>query len=55
MKENVRKYLSDLGKKGGKKGGAATKKRYGKKFYSEIGKKGMAKRWNKKRANEPKK
>lgn len=32
----------------GKLGGEATKKKHGKEFYSEIGKKGMASRWKKK-------
>ncbi len=29
----------------GRKGGQATSKKYGKKHYSQIGKKGMLKRW----------
>lgn len=32
----------------GKLGGKATTKKYGKKHFSEAGKKGMAKRWAKK-------
>lgn len=34
-----------IGKLYGKLGGISTKKRYGKKHYSDIGKKGMASRW----------
>ena len=33
----------------GKQGGDATKKRYGRKHFSEAGKIGMAKRWGKKK------
>lgn len=43
---NKKVYLLDaqsLGKKGGKK----TKEKYGKNYYSEIGKKGAEKRWKK--------
>lgn len=32
--------VKEAGRKGGKKGGQTTKQRYGRGFYSEIGKKG---------------
>lgn len=32
--------VKDAGRKGGKKGGQTTKERYGRGFYSEIGKRG---------------
>jgi general stress protein YciG len=35
-----KKVFSKMGKKGGKIGGAQTKKKYGVEFYSAIGKKG---------------
>ena len=37
----------DLGKLLGKQGGLTTKKKYGKSYYVEIGKKGMKSRWGK--------
>lgn len=40
---NIREAATIIGKKGGK----TTKKKYGKKYYSELGKKGMKSRWNK--------
>ncbi len=36
---------SDIAKQLGKRGGAATKRKYGRKHFSEAGKKGMARRW----------
>lgn len=44
MTNELREHLREIGRKGGKK----TAKR-GKAFYSRIGKKGMKKRWNKRR------
>jgi hypothetical protein len=40
--------ISELAKKLGSLGGNKTKKKYGKKHFSDIGKKGMKKRWGKK-------
>jgi general stress protein YciG len=40
---NIKDYLSVIGKKGG----STTKKRHGSKHFSDAGKKGAAKRWNK--------
>ena len=37
----------DLGKLLGKQGGFTTKKRHGREYYVEIGKKGMKSRWGK--------
>jgi len=39
--------INEGARKLGKTRGEATKRKYGKKHYSEIGKKGMLKRWNK--------
>lgn len=39
---------SDIAKQLGKSGGKKTLKKYGRKHFSEAGKKGMAKRWGKK-------
>jgi hypothetical protein len=36
----------------GKQGGNVTKRKYGSKHFSEAGKKGMAKRWGKKPAED---
>lgn len=43
IKEEVRNYFSQLGKKSGKKN-----KKKGRKYFSELGKKGAAKRWKNK-------
>lgn len=43
-KEQLKSMAKDLGRLGG----FATSKKYGKKHFSEAGKKGMAKRWGKK-------
>ncbi len=39
----VKKFLS----RAGRKGGAVTKEKHGKEFYSKIGREGMKKRWGK--------
>jgi len=44
MQSEVQKFLSAAGKKGGKKTALR-----GSEFYSRIGKKGMQKRWGKRR------
>lgn len=44
-KISIKKYFTELGKKGG----TATFKKRGKDYMSELGKKGMKKRWGKKR------
>jgi len=51
MKTNpiIHAHFSALGKKGAK----ARRKKYGKKLYSELGKKGAAKRWHKKTLVKP--
>lgn len=43
--EIIKEHLAKLGKKGG----AKTLKKHGKKHFSEIAKIGLAKRWNKKK------
>lgn len=48
MDDSVRNYHSKIGKKGG----AATKKKYGKKHFSEAGRKSVEARRAKKRAKE---
>lgn len=47
MQEKLSKAAAQLGRKGGK----ATYKKKGKKFMSEIGKKGMESRWKNKKNN----
>lgn len=39
----IKAHYSSIGRKGGR----AKKRKYGKKVFSEMGKKGAAKRWNK--------
>ena len=46
--------LSKLAKLLGKRGGNATKAKYGTKHFSTAGKLGMARRWAKKRAEQAK-
>lgn len=46
--EIIKQYAKYLGSKGGN----ATKNKKGKDYYSEIGKKGMASRWNKSKENK---
>lgn len=42
-KEELSKYMSELGKKGGR----ANVEKYGREKFSEMGKKGAEKRWGK--------
>lgn len=42
MNEEIRKFLSQAGKKGGE-----MNKKKGAKYFSEVGKKGAEKRWKK--------
>lgn len=46
--EEISKYMSALGKKGG----TAAFKKHGPDFFSEIGKKGAKARWDKKRKEQ---
>ena len=42
-------YDTDFFKKSGQQGGNSTKKRYGKEYYKNLGKKSAEKRWGKKK------
>lgn len=47
VSEEVRRYMSELGKRGGKKGGAARKRSLTKKQRQEIARKAAKARWKK--------
>lgn len=48
------KQISEAAAAMGRKGGKAKLKKYGKKHYSEMGKKGMETRWGKKKDDQKK-